>query len=161
MRYSNETKSKANGVVYTPVEMADYVAKQMLRYAEVKTNNEVSVLDPAVGEGELLIAMVNALKDYSKTITVVGYETDEEVGKTTELRLKELFPMVNISIRIGDFLEAVDSKAVEKFDYVIANPPYIRTQIMGSERSQKLAEKLSLAGRVDIYYAFLVYTKEV
>ncbi len=161
MRYSNETKSKANGVVYTPVEMADYVAKQMLRYGEVKTKNEVTVLDPAVGEGELLIAMVNALKDYSKPITVVGYETDEKVGKTTERRLKELFPMVNVSIRIGDFLEAVDNNSVEKFDYVIANPPYIRTQIMGSEKSQKLAEKLSLTGRVDIYYAFLVYTKEV
>lgn len=36
-----------------------------------------------------------------------------------------------------------------------------RTQILGSDRAQQIAEKLSLSGRIDIYYAFLVYTKNV
>jgi modification methylase bseCI len=32
---------------------------------------------------------------------------------------------------------------------------------MGSERAQMIAEKMQLTGRVDIYYAFLLYTKHV
>lgn len=161
MRYSNESKSKANGVVYTPSEMADYVARLMLRYVKERATDEVTILDPAVGEGELLIAMINAVKNDCTKICVVGYETDKEVGEKTQSKLEKLFPNVNVDIRIGDFLSAVENDTAGKYDYVIANPPYIRTQIMGSEKAQGIAEKLSLTGRVDIYYAFLVCTKDV
>ncbi|MBR2512048.1 MAG: N-6 DNA methylase [Firmicutes bacterium] len=65
MRYSNENKSKANGVVYTPSEMADYVARLMLRYADKNESTEVSILDPAVGEGELLVAVLSYLMGLS------------------------------------------------------------------------------------------------
>lgn len=161
MRYSNESKEKSNGVVYTPTEMANYVANLMLRYRPINDNKEISILDPAVGAGELLVAMINAVKKTGVNIKVVGYETDKVVGEKTESRLKKLFPKVSVEIRISDFLNAVGDNTVEKYDYVIANPPYIRTQIMGSEKAQELAERLSLTGRVDIYYAFLVYTKNV
>jgi len=161
MRYGNENKNKANGVVYTPIEMATYVARQMTRYKTAHNDDRTMILDPAVGEGELLVAMINAIKSHGNAITAVGYETDEVVAKSTQERLSNLFPDVEIEIRCGDFLSAVDSGSVEKYDYVIANPPYIRTQIMGSARAQDIAEKLALTGRVDIYYAFLVYTKYV
>lgn len=162
MRYSNESKRKSNGVVYTPTEMANYVSKQMLRYRPVN-NIEISILDPAVGEGELLIAMIKAVRRANRDIQIkaVGYETDKAVGESTESRLKQLFPNIKVEIRIDDFLIAVDNSTAEKYDYVIANPPYIRTQIMGSEKAQRISEKFSLTGRVDIYYAFLIYTKEV
>lgn len=161
MRYKNQTKKKSTGAVYTPVEMADYVSRQMLIYSGDPHREVAFVLDPAVGEGELLISMVRALLPFCNQLYVVGYETDEEVGKATESNLREMFPAISVDIRIGDFLAAVEDGKVEKFDYVIANPPYIRTQIMGSEKAQIIAEKLSLAGRVDIYYAFLVYTRYV
>lgn len=161
MRYSSESKSKANGVVYTPPEMANYVAELMLKYRPVDGRNEVAILDPAVGEGNLLVAMINAIKAKSIRIKAVGYETDEEVAQSTETMLKELFPEVDIEILAGDFLEAIEESSAKKYDYVIANPPYIRTQIMGSKKAQEIAEKLSLTGRIDIYYAFLVCTKDV
>lgn len=161
MRYSNENKSKANGVVYTPSEMADYVARLMLRYEDKSESTEVSILDPAVGEGELLVAMINAVKSKCSKLKVVGYETDQAVGEVTQSKLSEMFPEIDVEIRIGDFLAAVDDGSAGKYDYVIANPPYIRTQIMGSDKAQEIAEKLSLTGRVDIYYAFLVCTKDV
>ena len=161
MRYSNESKSKANGVVYTPSEMADYVAQLMLRYADKKSHKEISILDPAVGEGELLVAMINAVKSDCCRIKVVGYETDQLVGEDTQAKLRQMFPAIDIEIRIGDFLSAVEDGSAGRYDYVIANPPYIRTQIMGSDKAQGIAERLSLTGRVDIYYAFLVCTKDV
>ena len=161
MRYSNTGKSKENGVVYTPTEMADYVAFEMLKYKRNGFEGRIEILDPAVGEGELLISMINAVKENGLPIKAVGYETDEVVATKTQDLLQGMYPEASIEIRTGDFLEAVENKSVGKYDLVIANPPYVRTQIMGSEKAQGIAEKLKLAGRVDIYYAFLLYTKNV
>lgn len=161
MRYSNTGKSKENGVVYTPTEMADYVAFEMLKYKRNGFEGRIEILDPAVGEGELLISMINAVKENGLPIKAVGYETDEVVATKTQDLLQGMYPEASIEIRTGDFLETVENKSVGKYDLVIANPPYVRTQIMGSEKAQEIAEKLKLAGRVDIYYAFLLYTKNV
>lgn len=161
MRYSNTGKNKENGVVYTPTEMADYVAFEMLKYKRNGFEGRIEILDPAVGEGELLISMINAVKENGLPIKAVGYETDEVVATKTQDLLQGMYPEASIEIRTGDFLEAVENKSAGKYDLVIANPPYVRTQIMGSEKAQEIAEKLKLAGRVDIYYAFLLYTKNV
>lgn len=161
MRYSNTGKNKENGVVYTPVEMANYVANEILKYRAAPLSTEISILDPAVGAGELLIAMINAIGSQGKKIKAVGYETDELIGQETQKNLEKMFPEIEIEIRIADFLDAVEEGITGKYDCIIANPPYIRTQIMGSSRAQEIAKKLSLSGRVDIYYAFLLYTKEV
>ena len=37
---------------------------------------------------------------------------------------------------------------------VIANPPYVRTQVMGAKKAQALARQFGLTGRVDLSYAF-------
>ena len=44
----------------------------------------------------------------------------------------------------------------EAFDVIIANPPYVRTQVLGAERARELAATHGLTGRVDLYQAFLV-----
>lgn len=160
-RYSNTGKDKENGVVYTPVEMADYVAKEMLKYHTGELALEMDVLDPAVGEGELLVSILNLLAEQKTKVRAVGYETDETAANKTQKKLNALFPDAIIDIRTADFLEAVECGTAGQYDFVIANPPYIRTQIMGKDRAQQIAEKLSLSGRVDIYYAFLLYTKNV
>lgn len=162
MRYSNTGKSKENGVVYTPSQMADYLASEILMYGKESFENRIDILDPAVGGGELLISMIQAIKQKTDcVIRAVGYETDENVCQETYMRINKLFPDVIVDIRNEDFLEAVENCTVGIYDFVIANPPYVRTQIMGSGKAQIIAEKLSLTGRIDIYYAFLVYTKNV
>lgn len=161
MRYSNTGKNKETGAVYTPKEMANYVAKEILNYRTSAFDSEISILDPSVGTGELLIAMINTISGQGKRIKAVGYEIDKVVGKETQKKLEIMFPQVEIEIRISNFLDAVEDGTAGKYDCVIANPPYIRTQILGSARSQEIAQKLSLSGRVDIYYAFLLYTREI
>jgi type I restriction-modification system DNA methylase subunit len=41
-------------------------------------------------------------------------------------------------------------------DIIIANPPYVRTQILGTKKAQELAKRFNLTGRVDLYYPFLI-----
>lgn len=162
MRYSNESKEKANGVVYTPTLLADYLSDEMIKYStfDFASNETVRVLDPAIGEGELVVSLVSKLYSVSKKlrISVVGFETDEKVAENTKRALSQQFPQVSFDIKVGDFLDMADSLGM-RFDFIIANPPYIRTQILGSDKAQEIAKKMSLTGRVDIYYAFLLYMK--
>lgn len=162
MRYSRTSKEKENGIVYTPKEMADYLSHEMIMHKSPQDNGIISILDPAVGEGELLISLIRNLSNISNSkIIAVGYETDSSACVKTQSKLEELFPNVTITIKNEDFLNAVEANVVGKFDYIIANPPYIRTQIMGSNKSREISNKLGLTGRIDIYYAFIVYTGEV
>lgn len=165
MRYSNVGKEKENGVIYTPATMAKYVAEEMIRFKpQNKGKGIVRILDPAVGKGELLVALINAIKTSSPAqieIEVVGYETDTDICENTRNELLRLFPDIVFKVKNEDFLEAVEKNTTGKFDYIIANPPYVRTQIMGSNKAQEISNKLKLSGRVDMYYAFLLYTNSV
>lgn len=163
MRYTNIKKRKANGVIYTPKEMADYLAQDMLRFHKDEYRETIRILDPAVGEGELLIAMIKAVNNHLSScynLEVVGFETDKTVANATQRRLENMFPNVDVSIYAEDFLEQVE-KISCLFDFVIANPPYIRTQILGSDHAQDLAQRSGLSGKIDVYYAFLISAKAV
>ena len=161
MRYSNINKEKANGVVYTPKSMAEYLAKEMVKYKARGESNTIRILDPAIGKGELVIALLNIISLSYTHIEVVGYETDAEVCVETSAELSRLFPKIKVSIKNEDFLKAVEDHTIGLFDFVIANPPYIRTQIMGSNKAQEISSKLGLSGRADIYYAFIICTNSV
>lgn len=158
MRYKNETKEKSNGVIYTPEEMADFLSNELISYHINIYDDEIYVLDPAVGNGELLLSIGGLLKKRypNKKLVLVGYETDDVVVEITSQKLNELFPDDMVEIVNQDFLSV---EPTVQFDFIIANPPYIRTQILGTDKAQELANRYSLSGRIDIYYAFLLYTK--
>lgn len=158
MRYKNETKEKSNGVIYTPVEMAVFLSNELISFHNNNYDDEIRILDPAVGDGELLLSIGRKLKEKypEKKLLLVGYETDAKVAEVTSQKLIEMFPDDRITIMNQDFLSI---EPTVLFDYIIANPPYIRTQILGTEKAQDLANRYSLTGRIDIYYAFLLYTK--
>ena len=110
----------------------------------------------------MLISIINTISENtSAKIKIVVYETDTEVCKRTQNRLQMLFPEINITVHNKDFLNAVFDNHTVLFDYIIANPPYIRTQILGSEKAQQLSKKSGLSGRIDAYYAFLLCVEMV
>lgn len=49
----------------------------------------------------------------------------------------------------------MDNIKNEFADIVIANPPYVRTQVLGTAKAKQLARDFNLTGRVDLYYPFL------
>ncbi len=158
MRYKNETKEKSNGMIFTPENMADFLACELITYHGKYFDDEIYVLDPAVGRGELLLSIGKLLKSRfpEKKLILIGYETDTEVAEITSHELQCLFPDDEVDIINKDFLSV---EPTANYDFIIANPPYIRTQILGTDKAQELACRYSLSGRIDIYYAFLLYTK--
>jgi len=166
-RYSNEDSQKTSGATYTPSSFALFVAQKMLQAAELPENGPIRVLDPAVGDGALLDALIKSLPAAArKRVEVWGYDTDADAVRIASARLAEDFPDLPVHIEQKDFLEHVlalqkvgdlfAQGQQEPFHLVIANPPYVRTQILGAAQAQELALSFGLTGRVDLYYPFLL-----
>ncbi len=159
---------KQSGVHFTPLELARFVANQtMLACRQHSHTGSLSILDPAVGDAALLDAILE-FAPASHEVRVVGFDTSQDAVQHATARIA-ISPRPNITWEFhhGDFLEHVlahyDGNASgdlfpsprEQFDIVISNPPYVRTQVLGAEKSQLIARRFGLSGRVDIYYAFL------
>ncbi|MFX0197987.1 MAG: Eco57I restriction-modification methylase domain-containing protein [Candidatus Hodarchaeota archaeon] len=102
-------------------------------------------------------------------IEVYGFDTNKEAVNSSRQRLNSLFPSTTLYLEVGNFLEFVIHnyglngmpdlfKPLEPvmFDLIIANPPYVRTQILGAQQAQSLAKRFDLTGRIDLYYAFIL-----
>jgi len=174
-RYRDAPKAKAHGATYTPKALSDFVAEQILNAANLSgVDSPLLVLDPAVGDAELLVSLLEKLDGRGLTIEVHGFETDSKALDLARGRLERLFPSVQLRLEPTSFLEFVldqfgddgngtlfRSQMPKAYDLVIANPPYVRTQIMGSNQARLLAQRFGLTGRVDLYHAFLIGMSQV
>ena len=162
---------KNTGATFTPKELAVFLAERIASYI---SNAHQKVLDPACGEGELLLAMGHTLLNSNISFDIAGFDTNNIYLDITKNRLKSSFSN-EMCFFCEDFLQAIDirnnNNTIDLFqgescplnncyDIVIANPPYVRTQILGSEQAQMLAKKFQLKGRVDLYYPFLIAMTE-
>ncbi|HET9032632.1 MAG TPA: N-6 DNA methylase, partial [Dokdonella sp.] len=160
-RYAGVEIRKSAGATYTPAALADFVAQQMLRVATLPRRGSIRVLDPAAGDGALLDALITALPaTLRKRLQVRGYDIDQPALAQANERLRRDHPDVDMLLEQADFLDVVsrppNGTPTRRFDLVIANPPYVRTQIMGAQQAQQLARQFGLTGRVDLYYPFLL-----
>jgi adenine-specific DNA-methyltransferase len=153
---ATKKSQKQEGAHYTPAGLAEFVARQLVSLCAVQ---HPRVLDPAVGDGELLLAFG---KELARACSLEGFDLDATAVSRAQVRLGDELPHIESEIRPQDFLEiALEHRADSLFskpgiyDVVIANPPYVRTQVMGAERSQQLAEQFDLSGRVDLSFAFI------
>ncbi len=172
-RYSHVKSRKKEGAHYTPKIISDFISENIILHAKLKKT--VKIVDPAVGDGELLISLIKTLKSHSfNNIVVYGFDTNSDSIEITKKRLKKNFPDIDPILICEDFLQICLEKAslstskdlfyssdIPDFDLLIANPPYIRTQNLGSNQAQVLSKNFGLKGRIDIYQAFLVAMKSV
>lgn len=174
-RYEGVTDEKSDGATYTPPLLADFVASQIAGLADL-TVPRISILDPAIGDGELLISLLSELsKTCTLPIDVYGFDTNQGALLLAKQRLDEAFPNVDLNLSQESFLDFVIAQAdagdmpslfsprrdTKQFDIIIANPPYVRTQIIGSNQAQILGQAFGLSGRVDLYHAFLIGMAQV
>ncbi len=163
---------KHTGATFTPKELADYLSAKILTHLG---SGAIKVLDPACGEGELLVSIGERLSTVNIKFSLTGFDASLHYLSLAKNRMSQ-FGTGNIELVHGDFLQAVglsedqmtlDFSSIKEpnsvnqtFDVVIANPPYVRTQILGTDQAQELAKKFNLRGRVDLYYPFLIAMTE-
>jgi len=147
---SELSSKKSGGVHYTPTELADFLAGQIAKHISIKSPD---VLDPACGDGALL----RAIQRFMPSATVSGFDLDESALAAARSSIKGKFLKADFLSHVleGKPKELEGHPPVAAYDVVIANPPYVRTQVLGSVRSKKIADQFDLNGRVDVYHAFL------
>ena len=171
-RYTSIDDKKAIGAHYTPRKLADFVANQMINaWSKESSASPITILDPAAGDGELLLALGERLRSRypDSPLRICGFESNETALIRAHSRLTEDFPDAEVCLSSENFLEYVAervtsdrqisffaSNAAISYDLLIANPPYVRTQVMGSRMARFLAKQFGLNGRVDLYHAFML-----
>lgn len=163
-----EVTIKNSGSTFTPTKLADFLADKIFDELNDTLKSSYTILDPACGEGELLtsIAKKFQLQGTPVNIDIKGFDTNIDYIVSAKSNLNG-FNNYSVDIQNQDFLETTGAceEPVDLFspkieseyaDIVIANPPYVRTQILGSEKAQQIAKRFNLKGRVDLYYPFLI-----
>lgn len=145
--HSNTALMKANGVVYTPEFLADFVAAKALslhfsKYARNSVGAPLQVLDPACGNGELLLAISRQHRqtpskpDALPHLSLFGAELEDTSARATRSRLEEaghedcqiectnaLLPF-NMDRNSGWRTLGKQWGVTDGFDIIIANPPW-------------------------------------
>ena len=101
-RYQVVSEEKADGATYTPKLLADFVAQKIVKTAgKMSTDRPLRVLDPAVGDGELLISLLEHLPDQPHlNIEVYGFETNPKALNIATARIKQQFPHVTVHFEV-------------------------------------------------------------
>lgn len=160
-------ENKKTGSFYTPSLLSQYMAKKLIdSHLKISMKKEIRVLDPACGEGDLLIALFHEARKKGINAYLIGIDTNElalEISRTRFADLKigkfELIQTDFLDLVVKKYIKNNDTFSTEKhvldnIDLVIANPPYISTTNLGSEKSQEIAKIFKLKGKVDMYQAF-------
>jgi len=170
MRLSNE---KLQGAVPTP----DWIVNLMLdRIGYVNNLDKKSIIDPACGYGNFSVVILDRLLNYLENHNfsdaekvkaiernIFGIDIDGNVLKKCNENLNKVLAKHNIKQKVNFNLykrDALDvdknKKMLEKFDFVIGNPPYIRIQNLDESERKYIQDNYSFckSGSTDIYIAF-------
>lgn len=160
-------EAKEFGAFFTPESITSFMAKELVASLERKNFDlkTVRILDPAVGCGALLIAvaLVLSTKTERSFAECASQLTGTDLSGNSIHRAHLLFEL--IALNRGDSTIPVPNlrvesgllKTDESFEGVIANPPYVRFQVMSDELRAKLKEnwKSCSSGNYNLYFAFI------
>ncbi|MEQ8678093.1 MAG: N-6 DNA methylase [Aggregatilineales bacterium] len=157
---------KANGQFLTPEALARFIADQL---GDIRSGEHV--LDPAMGSGTLMCAVIERLIEEGEPIEVYldGFELDEELYTSASALFKQAVNQAaeyNIKIHLRlfntDFVlnsvqflrpSLLETPVGEKhYHHILANPPYFK--INGNDSRRKATEEL-LGGHTNIYTLFM------
>lgn len=155
----DKTTKKKLGSFYSPAVLANYVASKVNQLIPCD-NVSLSILDPAVGDGELLKGMFNVRQNTSETY--IGVDVDEKALDNTRIRLGEvgvdcfLFnddALKPKSIYNNDGWEYIKHRSyIDEIDCIISNPP--RGAIISIDQTELASFKTAI-GQYDIYDLFI------
>ncbi|MGB7962798.1 MAG: N-6 DNA methylase, partial [Propionicimonas sp.] len=129
---------KARGAFFTPAVVTEFLAEWAIRSASDR------LLEPSCGDGAILLAALERLRQLGDPRPIRGFELHEESASAARRLLADLHH--DGTIEVGDFLATT---AKPMYDAVVGNPPYIRYQgFTGDARARGLAAALAQGVRL-------------
>ena len=158
-----KSKRKKKGQFFTSVETARFMA-EMFELNEC--HDYISVLDPGAGTGILSVAFIERILSVypESVISLTCYETDPDVLPVLKSNLvytKSQYPnQISYCIAEEDYIlsqgndfdeNLLASEHPKKYDYIIANPPYLRVM---RDHPTALAMPRVVHGAPNLYFLF-------
>lgn len=164
-RRSSQSR-KVHGQFLTPEPLARFMTEQL---GTIKNGDHI--LDPAMGSGTLLCAIIDRLIDENKSVEVWidGFELDDELFTAAQSILNEAVlcaakhnVQVHLNLFHTDFIlnglqflrpTLLDTPVGHRcYQHIIANPPYFK--INPTDIRRQMAES-TLSGHTNIYTLFM------
>lgn len=141
-------RSRLLGQVSTPARLAAVLCRALF---DGRPETPISVLEPAVGEGNLLASAIAGghIRDADSVLAV-----DVDAGALDSARRR--LPALGFEFRADDYLLA---DLEERFDYVILNPPWVRQEwidLKEEYRQRARAVGAEIPGTSNLYVYFIV-----
>ncbi len=153
----NQTSDKLGGVYYTPQLLADYIVYRLFDEGGFKFNKNIDVLEPSVGGGIFLNALLSdnyykskgMFKKSMPVLNVDAVEIDVIAASESAKQIKE-YSLNSNTVRIinEDYLKFF-LNTDKKYDLIIGNPPYVRRRNMSLEQRELCAKVHERAGLTD------------
>jgi len=145
--------AKKLGQVFTPAKIADQMVSELL--SNVDEWKGAIVIDPCVGEGALPKALKRAgLSEY----ILKSFDIDPNVALVSDNWIQQNIAKAS-KVICDDFLKVAKDDS-EKWDVVIANPPYIRQEWIDDKLDYQTSAKdkysISIPGSANLYVYFII-----
>jgi len=111
-----------NKNVLIPRPETEVLVEQALKLIDTLSGS-VSILDLGTGSGAIAIALASELRDRHRDFTLIAVDKSEESLKVAYENLRRFGLQQQVSLKQSDWFSAISTG--EKFDLIVANPPYI------------------------------------
>ena len=163
---SQNNNKKLLGQIYTP----DFVVQKMLNDIHFNNKNILNkkILDPACGDGRFLLEIAKIIIYFSPLVDlkynleqIYGWDIDPQAVELCIYNLNQLVKSYQLDINWNITIKnALYVNNTLLFDYIIANPPYIRIQNLLIKDRNYIQNRYNFCknGSTDIYIAFYELT---
>ena len=136
-----KNKFKVNSNVLIPRPDSETLVEQVLR--KIGSNSKKRILDIGTGSGCIIISILND----RKKCTGVGIDISKNAIKLAKYNAK----IQHLKNRIKFFNTNIDNFKLDKYDFIVSNPPYIKfNEINYLDRDVRCYEpKIALSGGID------------
>tara|TARA_B100001175_G_C19449628_1_gene610634 strand:- start:451 stop:1293 length:843 start_codon:yes stop_codon:yes gene_type:complete len=136
-----KNKFKVNNNVLIPRPDSETLVEQVLN--EISINSKKKILDIGTGSGCIIISVLNERKKCTGT----GIDISKNAIKLAKYNAK----IQHLQNRIKFFNTNIDNFNVDKYDFILSNPPYIKlNEFNGLDKDIRYYEpKIALSGGID------------
>ena len=144
---------KRNGQFSTPIEIADEIMQYGL---SLQDSNTIRFLEPAVGTGAFISALLRNSVSSCTLDKICGFEIDNDYyAEARNIWKSDIIELNNEDFTTSDYSN-------EKFNLLITNPPYVRHHYLDKDKKSQLKAKvkkevnLDVSGLSGLYCYFLL-----